>query len=203
MAQQVVEAHSWLVPVEILDGLGLAETPPGPLIMVLQFVRYLAAYHNPGVFEPLIAGMIRAMLATWVIFVPCFLIIFLSAPYIKSSRSNTNLIAALSGITAAIIDIVLNLTGWFGMHVGFKEVGLLEIGPLALLIPVFHIIDFLAISLSLFALWLILCKAIGLACNFGIDCRWKCDDWLCPGIDLELDKQGLCDTPLRRLIQEG
>ena len=122
MAQQAVNTYGWLDPGEMLDGLGMAETTPGPLIMVVQFVGFMGAYRNPGLLDPMVAGMLGAMLTTWVTFVPCFLWIFLGAPYIESLRGAKSLSAALSGITAAIVGVVLNLAVWFSLHVVFGEV---------------------------------------------------------------------------------
>ena len=168
MAQQAVEAYGWLAPGEMLDGLGLAETTPGPLIMVVQFVGYLAAFRNPGVLDPLTAGIIGAALATWVTFVPCFLWIFLGAPYIEKLRDNQNLSAALSGITAAVVGVVLNLAVWFGMHVVFKQVGSFELGPASIPLPSLASMDFAALGLSLFAIWLTFGKHLGLFVTLGL-----------------------------------
>ena len=168
MAQQAVEAYGWLAPGEMLDGLGLAETTPGPLIMVVQFVGYLAAFRNPGVLDPLTAGIIGAALATWVTFVPCFLWIFLGAPYIEKLRDNQNLSAALSGITAAVVGVVLNLAVWFGMHVVFKQVGSFELGPVSIPLPSLASMDFAALGLSLFAIWLTFGKHLGLFVTLGL-----------------------------------
>ena len=122
MAQQAVETYGWLEPGEMLDGLGMAETTPGPLIMVVQFVGFLGAYRNPGMLDPMVAGALGALLTTWVTFVPCFLWIFLGAPYIESLRGNRALSAALSGITAAVVGVILNLAIWFALHVVFGTV---------------------------------------------------------------------------------
>ena len=168
MAQQAVEAYGWLAPGEMLDGLGLAETTPGPLIMVVQFVGYLAAFRNPGVLDPLTAGIIGAALATWVTFVPCFLWIFLGAPYIEKLRDNQNLSAALSGITAAVVGVVLNLAVWFGMHVVFKQVGSFELGTVSIPLPSLASMDFAALGLSLFAIWLTFGKHLGLFVTLGL-----------------------------------
>ena len=168
MAQQAVEAYGWLAPGEMLDGLGLAETTPGPLIMVVQFVGYLAAFRNPGVLDPLTAGIIGAALATWVTFVPCFLWIFLGAPYIEKLRDNQNLSAALSGITAAVVGVVLNLAVWFGMHVVFRQVGSFELGPASIPLPSLANTDFAALGLSLFAIWLTFGKHLGLFVTLGL-----------------------------------
>jgi chromate transporter len=123
VAQQAVEVHHWLRPGEMLDGLGMAETTPGPLIMVLQFVGFLGAFRNPAPFSPLAAGILGSILTTWVTFVPCFLWIFLGAPYIEALRGRKSLTAALSGVTAAVVGVILNLAIWFSIHTLFAKVG--------------------------------------------------------------------------------
>ena len=119
VAQQAVETYGWLAPGEMLDGLGLAETTPGPLIQVVQFVGFLAAYRHPGTLTPWVAGTLAAVLTTWVTYVPCFLWIFLGAPYVERLRSSRALRGALAAITAAVVGVVLNLTVWFSLHVLF------------------------------------------------------------------------------------
>ena len=121
VAQQAVESYRWLAPGEMLDGLGMAETTPGPLIMVLQFVGFMGAHRDPGVLSPLVAGTLGGLLATWVTFVPCFLFIFLGAPFIEVLRGNKALHGALSAITAAVVGVVLNLAIWFAIHTIFRE----------------------------------------------------------------------------------
>jgi chromate transporter len=121
VAQEAVETYGWLKPGEMLDGLGMAETTPGPLIMVLQFVGFMGAFRDPGVLHPMLAGTLGGILATWVTFVPCFLWIFLGAPYIEVLRGNKALSAALATITAAVVGVVLNLAVWFALHVLFAE----------------------------------------------------------------------------------
>jgi chromate transporter len=121
VAQQAVESFHWLKPGEMLDGLGMAETTPGPLIMVLQFVGFMAAYRAPGALPPLLAGVAGGLLATWVTFVPCFLWIFLGAPYIERLRDNKALTGALSAITAAVVGVILNLAIWFAIHTIFRQ----------------------------------------------------------------------------------
>ncbi|MCB5176646.1 MULTISPECIES: chromate efflux transporter [Microvirga] len=121
VAQQAVENYGWLAPGEMLDGLGMAETTPGPLIMVLQFVGFMGAFRDPGALSPLTAGVLGGLLATWVTFVPCFLFIFLGAPWIESLRGNQALHGALSAITAAVVGVVLNLAVWFAIHTVFRE----------------------------------------------------------------------------------
>ena len=168
MAQQAVEAYGWLAPGEMLDGLGLAETTPGPLIMVVQFVGYLAAFRNPGGLDPLTAGVIGAALATWVTFVPCFLWIFLGAPYVERLRDNQSLSAALSGITAAVVGVVLNLAVWFGMHVVFRDVDAFEFGLVSVPLPSLSSTDFSALGLTVFAIWLTFGRHLGLFVTLGL-----------------------------------
>jgi chromate transporter len=121
MAQQAVETYGWLKPGEMLDGLGMAETTPGPLIMVVQFVGFLAAYRDPGSLPPMLAGTLGGLLATWTTFVPCFLWIGLGAPFIEKLRDHKPLNGALAGITAAVVGVVLNLAIWFALHTIFLE----------------------------------------------------------------------------------
>ena len=121
VAQQAVETYGWLKPGEMLDGLGMAETTPGPLIMVLQFVGFMAAFRAPGTFPPLLAGTLGGLLATWVTFTPCFLWIFLGAPFIETMRGDKALSGALAAITAAIVGVILNLAIWFAIHTMFGE----------------------------------------------------------------------------------
>ena len=121
VAQGAVEHYHWLKPGEMLDGLGMAETTPGPLIMVLQFVGFMAAYRDPGTLSPLVAGTLGGLLATWVTFTPCFLWIFLGAPFVEMLRGNKALNGALSAITAAVVGVVLNLAIWFAIHTLFRQ----------------------------------------------------------------------------------
>jgi chromate transporter len=148
VAQQAVSTYGWLAPGEMLDGLGMAETTPGPLIMVVQFVGFMGAYRNPGVLDPMLAGLAGAAITTWVTFVPCFLWIFLGGPYIEKLRGNKSLSAALSAITAAIVGVILNLALWFGLHVVFEKVIQQSLGPLRLYVPVWSSVEFAAIILS-------------------------------------------------------
>ena len=121
VAQGAVEQYGWLKPGEMLDGLGMAETTPGPLIMVLQFVGFMAAYRDPGSLSPLTAATLGGLLTTWVTFVPCFLWIFLGAPFVEVLRGNKALNGAMSAITAAVVGVVLNLAIWFAIHTVFRE----------------------------------------------------------------------------------
>lgn len=121
VAQRAVDDFHWLRPGEMLDGLGMAETTPGPLIMVLQFVGFMAAYRSPGSWPPLLAGAAGGLLTVWVTFTPCFLWIFLGAPYIEQLRGNKALTGALSAITAAVVGVILNLAVWFAIHTIFRQ----------------------------------------------------------------------------------
>ena len=121
VAQEAVETYHWLKPGEMLDGLGMAETTPGPLIMVLQFVGFMGAFRDPNGLSPLLAGTLGGILATWVTFTPCFLWIFVGAPFIEVLRGNKALSAALATITAAVVGVVLNLAVWFALHVLFAD----------------------------------------------------------------------------------
>lgn len=122
VAQAAVETFGWLAPGEMIDGLGLAETTPGPLILVLQFVGFLAAFRNAGGLDAGLAGALGAFLTLWVTFAPCFLWIFLGAPYVERLRGNRSIAAALSAITAAVVGVIMNLALWFALHVLFGEV---------------------------------------------------------------------------------
>jgi chromate transporter len=121
VAQQAVEHYHWLRPGEMLDGLGMAETTPGPLIMVTQFVGFMAAFRDPGGLNPMVAGTLGGLLTTWVTFMPCFLWIFLGAPFIEALRGNKALGGALTAITAAVVGVILNLAIWFALHTWFHD----------------------------------------------------------------------------------
>lgn len=123
VSQQAVENYHWLGPGQMLDGLGLAETTPGPLIMVLQFVGFLGAWNHPGHLPPLLAATLGALITTWTTFVPCFLWILLGAPYVERLRGIRSLSSALSTVTAAVVGVILNLAVWFGLHVIFPITG--------------------------------------------------------------------------------
>ncbi|HEX6373166.1 MAG TPA: chromate efflux transporter [Longimicrobium sp.] len=153
VAQQAVENYGWLGPGEMLDGLGLAETTPGPLILVVQFVAFLGAWRDPGPLPPLLAGLLGATLTAWVTFAPSFLFIFAGAPYVERLRGNRGLSAALAGITAAVVGVILNLAVWFALHVLFARVDEVDAGPFHLLVPDWRTLD----------LWSLLI-AVGAAC---------------------------------------
>ncbi|MEP7015853.1 MAG: chromate efflux transporter [Verrucomicrobiota bacterium] len=126
VSQQAVEHYHWLRADQMLDGLGLAETTPGPLIMVLQFVGFLGPWNQPGNLPPLLAATIGALITTWTTFVPCFLWVFLGAPYIEKLRGAKRLTAALSTVTAAVVGVILNLAVWFGVHVIVPTTGVVD-----------------------------------------------------------------------------
>ena len=136
VAQQAVDTFGWLQTGQMMDGLGLAETTPGPLIMVLQFVGFMGGWRKPGLLSPLLAGTLGALITTWTTFVPCFLWIFLGGPHIEQLRGDDRLTAALSAVTAAVVGVILNLAVWFGLHALF---------------PAGHAIDWFALLVGVIA----------------------------------------------------
>src|SRR5438874_5489192 len=177
VAQQAVEHYHWVSPREMLDGLGMAETTPGPLIMVLQFVGFMAAYRDPGSLPPMLAGTLGGLLATWVTFTPCFLWIFLGAPFIEKLRGNKALSAALSAITAAVVGVILNLSIWFAIHTLFRETAPVRSFLLAFDMPVLTSVDVPALLLSIAAATAIFRFKLGMltvlagACAAGVALR--------------------------------
>ncbi|NLR70415.1 chromate efflux transporter [Novosphingobium sp. ERN07] len=151
MAQESVQNYGWLSAGEMADGLGLAETTPGPLIMVTQFVGYLAAFRAPAPFSPFVAGLLGAALTTWVTFAPCFLWIFTFAPWIERMENSPRLKGGLAALTAAVVGVIANLTAWFFIHVLFSAVVKAEVGPLHLNIPVLSTFDWRAAVLAAMA----------------------------------------------------
>ena len=141
VAQQAVDNYHWVTAGEMLDGLGMAETTPGPLIMVTQFVGFLAAWREPGAMSPLLAATLGGLLTTWVTFVPCFLWIFFGAPFVETLRANKALGAALGAITAAVVGVILNLAVWFALHVLFVELVPVRWLGAALDLPVLRSVD--------------------------------------------------------------
>ncbi|MEV0326228.1 chromate efflux transporter [Micromonospora echinospora] len=135
VAQRAVEDYGWLTAGDMVRGLALAETTPGPLIMVVQFVAFLGAYHHPGALNPWLAGIVASLLTTWVTFVPCFLFILLGAPYVERLRGNHSLSAALTGITAAVVGVIANLGLYFAIHTLFSDSRTVTDGPLHLELP--------------------------------------------------------------------
>ena len=170
VAQQAVEHYHWVQPREMLDGLGMAETTPGPLIMVLQFVGFMAAFRDPGHMSPLLAGTLGGLLATWVTFTPCFLWIFLGAPFIERMRGNTGLAGALSAITAAVVGVILNLSIWFALHTVFRETAPVRSFGLSFDAPVFTSIDWPALALAVAAALAIFRFNLGVLTVLGASC---------------------------------
>ncbi len=162
VAQQAVEQYAWLKPGEMLDGLGMAETTPGPLIMVLQFVGFMAAYRDAGMLSPVVAGTLGGLLATWVTFTPCFLWIFVGAPFIELARDNKALNGALSAITAAVVGVILNLAIWFALHAVFRQVTPVRAYGLSFDMPIIGSVDPWALALSLAAVVAILRFRVGM-----------------------------------------
>ena len=165
MAQQAVGHFGWLSAGEMLDGLGMAETTPGPLIMVTQFVGFMGAYRSPGVLDPMIAGCLGALVTTWVTFAPCFLWIFLGAPFIEALRGNRALGLALTGIMAAVVGVVLNLAIWFGLRVMFEDLADVKLtgsGGITLSVPVLSSFDPLASAITAGALLAITRFGVGM-----------------------------------------
>jgi len=155
VAQKAVESYGWLSGGDMVKGLALAETTPGPLIMVVQFVAFLGAYNNPGSLHPVAAAVIASLLTTWVTFVPCFGFIFLGAPYVERLRGNASLSAALTGITAAVVGVIANLAVYFAVHTLFSSTRTLEWGPAHLLAPVWSDFDWRAGLIAAAALGLV------------------------------------------------
>ena len=151
VAQRAVETYGWLGPDEMVRGLGLAETTPGPLIMVLQFVGFLGAYRNPGGLDPWVAATIGAALTTWVTFVPAFLFVFLGAPYVERLRHNRAVADALSGVTAAVVGVIANLGTFFALHTLFNESDQVLWGPLSIEVPQPGTLDPVALVIALVA----------------------------------------------------
>jgi len=180
VAQQAVENFGWLKPGEMLDGLGMAETTPGPLIQVVQFVGFMGAFRDSGSLSPLAAGILGSVVTAWVTFVPCFFWIFLGAPYIERLRGNRLLTSALSAITAAVVGVVLNLAIWFAVHTLFGTVHERDVYGMRLLVPDWPTFDWAAGCVALLAMlltfkWkrgmattLAVCSLVGIALYFTV-----------------------------------
>lgn len=151
VAQAAVQDLHWLAAGEMLDGLAIAETTPGPLILVLTYVGFLAGFRDPATLAPLAGGLLNATLTTWVTFVPCFLFVFLFAPFMERLRQNRALSGALAAITAAVVGVILNLTVWFALHVLFGSVGELKLGFFAPAWPEVTTLDWRAALLAIVA----------------------------------------------------
>jgi chromate transporter len=178
IAQQAVEVYGWLRPGEMLDGLGMAETTPGPLIQVVQFVGFMGAYREPGTMNAYAAGALASMLVTWVTFVPCFLWIFVGAPFIESLRRSRRLASALTAVTAAAVGVILNLAVWFAVHALFEEVETVRGWGAKVIVPVLASINpasaVIAVVAALLLFWLkrgmittlLICGALGVVWTF-------------------------------------
>jgi chromate transporter len=167
VAQEAVGGYGWLSAGEMLDGLGMAETTPGPLIMVLQFVGFMAALREAGWAEPLWAATLGGLLATWVTFAPCFAWIFLGAPFMERLRANAALASALATVTAAVVGVIVNLALWFAVHVIWQEVTRVDWGMVSLELPVLATVNWAAAGLTGLALWAVFGLRLGLAQVLG------------------------------------
>ncbi|MGH3457263.1 chromate efflux transporter, partial [Aeromicrobium sp.] len=155
VADQAVNVYHWLAPGEMVRGLALAESTPGPLIMVVQFVAFVGAYRDPGSLDPWVAAVIASLLVTWVTFVPCFLFVFLGAPYVERLRRNEHLTAALAGITAAVVGVIANLAVFFALNTLFDETRRISWGVAHLDVPILSTWQPLAFALTALALALL------------------------------------------------
>ncbi len=167
MVQEAVEGYRWLAPGEMLDGLGLAETTPGPLILVTEFVGYIAA-HRFGGGTPILMGLLGALVTLWATFAPCFLWIFVGAPYIEWLTAAPRLASALRTVTAAVVGVILNLSVWFALHVLFANVSEQTFGPVRLFVPDLATVNWLAMFLSGLAVVLLVVRRRGIAMTLGI-----------------------------------
>jgi chromate transporter len=167
MAQQAVETYGWLDAREMLDGLGLAETTPGPLILVTEFVGFLAAYRHAGTPQ-LAFGILGAAVTLWATFAPCFLWIFTGAPYLDRLSANAKLSGALAGVTAAVVGVILNLSVWFALHALFAGVEPVWHGPIRLWTPELASLDVTALLLAAFAAVLLLGFRFGILATLAL-----------------------------------
>ncbi len=170
IAQEAVDTFHWLQPGEMLDGLGMAETTPGPLIMVVQFVGFMGAYRHPGSLDPLAAGILGSCITTWVTFVPCFFWIFLGAPYVEKLRGNRLLASALSAITAAVVGVILNLAVWFSLHTLFDKVDDYRTMGMHWQIPDWTTLDVPALAIAFLACVLTFRWKVGMLATLAICC---------------------------------
>jgi chromate transporter len=168
VAQHAVEAQGWLSPTEMVDGLGLAETTPGPLIQVLQFVAFLAAWRDAAPFGAVTAALLASVVATWATFAPCFLWIFLGAPWVERLLHMPRLGGAMAGIRAAVVGAVMNLSLWFALHVLFAQVTEARYGPLRLFVPAPGSLDFMAVLFAAGAFVLLAWRGWGMLAVLGL-----------------------------------
>lgn len=155
VSQQAVGVYGWISPTDMVTGLGLAETTPGPLIMVVQFVGFLAAYNNPGTLPPLLAGVIGACITVWVTFLPCFFFIFAGAPYVERLRHSQALRHALAGIGAAVVGVIANLAVWFALTTAFGTVTVTEWGPAQVWVPDWSTVQWASLAITALAMVLV------------------------------------------------
>jgi chromate transporter len=151
VAQDAGQTYHWLAPQEMLAGLGLAETTPGPLILVLQFVGFLAGFRAPGALSGVPGGIAASALTLWVTFAPCFAFVFLGAPVIERLQSNASLAGALAAVTASVVGVIANLAVWFALHVLFRNHAALGVGPFTIDLPVLASVDLAALALAICA----------------------------------------------------
>ncbi len=168
MGQQAVENHGWLTAPQMVDGLGLAETTPGPLILVTEFVGYMAGFRASGLQGSVTGGLATAMMALWVTFAPCFLWIFAGAPYIERLANMPRLSGALSAITAGVVGVIANLALWFGLHVLFGDLTKIEAGPVTMTWPVWSSISLAALGLFVMSAVMLLKLHAGLAKTLAV-----------------------------------
>jgi len=167
VAQAAVDSFHWLMPREMVDGLGLAETTPGPLILVLQFVGFLAAFRSPGGLDPLMAGVLGAVLTLWATFAPCFLWIFVGAPYVEALRGNMSISSALAAVTAAVVGVIANLALWFALHVLFRATWGFGLAGFTWPVPVLGSIDWLTAAIAAAAMIAMLRFKVGALPTLG------------------------------------
>lgn len=167
LAQEAVGTYGWLAPGEILDGLGMAETTRGPLIMVLQFVGFLGAFREAGWCNSLLDGTVGDVLMTWFTSAPCFAFIFLDAPYMERLRSNPSVSAVPTAVTASVVGVILNLAIWFAIHAVWTEVRRIDAGPLSLELPVLGAVDWAAAALSALADFAVFRLKLGMTTVLG------------------------------------
>lgn len=181
VAQVAVETHHWMSASEMLDGLALAEATPGPLVLVLSYIGFLAAFRHPGMLDPMLAGVLGASVAAWATFVPSFIFIFLGAPYVERLKDNAALSGALSAITGAVVGVILNLSVWFGLHVLFGKVDRVELLPqinLGMSLPEWSSLDlaslalFIVSAIMLFRLKLGMVPVLGVCLAAGLIRLW-------------------------------
>jgi chromate transporter len=168
VSQQAVAHYGWLGAGEMVRGLALAETTPGPLIMVVQFVGFVAAYRDPGSLNPWVAAVLGALLTTWVTFVPCFLFVLLGAPYVERLRNNRSLSAALTGITAAVVGVIANLAVYFALHTLFSETKAIDTGPFDFSVPVLDSLQVDPLIVTVLACWLIFVRKRSVLQTLGV-----------------------------------